>query len=970
MLVRAPLWRAVRADEARTAARARRAIADDPLARAGLALAGCEHLLDKKGDVEALGNWVRRASLRPTPHGVWAGVGVAELGARGARLATGAEPRAWATVAWARLQALGRALLDDAAVWPGVRLLRAPSLVAGGDRAVWLRRGEPCVEVAAPLDETLGALLLALGREGCTLFEARAAAAAAWGDGGPPSADEVDGYLLALVDDGALTHDLEPPLVGPPSLVWMRARLARLMAEADAPSVGAAAAALKTIAALLDEGDLAKSAALVDELLPGEGEALYVVTTLAPPKPMRVAEEPVARAAAIADVLVGLQRALVPPAEERLLDAGLRARLEGLAELYGVGRFATGALTRGEYGALVAAVDDEARPPAPHATLIAWLAEALIAAAARGDEELALDADALRALLGDPEGPPTIEVILTPAARGPWMLALHAPAGATWGRFAAALGDELRGPLGELATLERAVGGGAGEPLDVAWTPTARLADLATHPPIRARAMALLGRVEGAGALALDDVDFALDENLAEAGPLLVDQATGEVVRAAPLHRLRSTLLPAGLGRAAAADTLVRQHAPWALHLGPLADLEALPRILIDNFVVSPRSWRLPLDRRPAALRRLRRERRLPRWVQLGHEDELLPVDLDAPGAWETIARVAGDDPRARLVELWPPPGDELDRDGRRVELVAAAVRPSTAAEVARAHAVARLAPVPPPCDRDPDRRWVTAKIFGAADRAARVLVEAIAPAIAAARGTGEISRWFVLPYVEGPGRREHLRVRLRPVDDAARRRALARLEEALAPARALGDVVALEIGPFFGEPGRFGGADAEEPLTALFEAESDLGCALAADDATAGAGVDLDLAVVVALEALGRGAGLDLASRRALTDRLRRAHGLGARRRGDDPHAALYRALQSRLAALLDHLDADERFAPHIARVDRALAPLDRARVEALLPTLAHLTCVRLGGLDPTVEPRAIYLWDRALESMAARRR
>jgi thiopeptide-type bacteriocin biosynthesis protein len=751
------------------------------------------------------------------------------------------------------------------------------------------------------------------------------------------------------------------------------------MAETDAATVAKAAAALRTIAAALDEGDLEKTAALVDELLPGEGEALYVVTTLAPERPMRVAEEPVARAAAIADVLVGLQRALVPPAEERHLDAGLHARLDGLAELYGVGRFSTGALTRGEYGVTAAAADGdegEARP-APNATLIAWLAEALIAAAARGDEELALDADALRALLGDPEAPPSIELLLTPAARGPWMLALHAPAGASWGRFAAALGDDLRGALGELATLERALQSGAGEPLDVAWCPTARLADVAAHPPVRARALALLGRVEGAAGLALDDADLVLDGNSAEAGPLFVDQATGAVVRATPLHRLRSTLLPSGLARVAAADTLVRQHAPWALHLGPLADLEALPRILIDNFVVAPRSWRLPIDRRPAALRRLRRERRLPRWVQIGHEDELLPIDLDAPGAYEAIARVAGDDPRARLVEIWPPPGDELDRDGRRVELVAAALRPSTPAEVARAAAVAALAPVPPPCVRETgrgaraDRRWVTAKIFGAADRAARVLVEAVAPAITAARAAGEIDRWFVLPYVEGPGRREHLRLRLRSGgDDDASRRALARLDEALAPARALGDVVAVELGPYFGEPGRFGGPDAEEPLTSLFEAESDLACVLAADDdGTAdGEGVELDLAIVAALEALARGAGLELAARRALTARLRRAHGLGARRRADDPHAPLYRALQARLAALVDHLDADERYGPHIARVARALAPLDRARVEALLPTLAHLTAVRLGGLDPTIEPRAVYLWDRALESLAAR--
>jgi thiopeptide-type bacteriocin biosynthesis protein len=947
------LWPVARAAEARSTARARRALAGEPLARSGLALAGLAHLLDKKGDTAALGNWVRRASLRPTPHGVWAGVGVAEIVRatpdRRPVLSTGGAPRAVATVAWARLAALGRALLEDAAVWPGVRVFRAPSLVAGGDRAVWLRRGEPCVEVAAPLDETLRALLDAIGRAGCSLAEAR----------------EVVGedVVLALVDDGALVHDLEPPIVGPPSLVWARARVARLIADTNAESAVEAADALRTIADAIESGsDLAEAAALVDALIGGEGEALHVVTVLAPRRPLVVAEEPIARAAAIADVVYGLQEALAPPADERHLDAALGARLDGLAELYGVGRFSTGALVRGEYGTVASAGDDAETRPAADPTIVAWLAEALVAAAARGDDELALDADALRALLGDPVPPPTIELILAPAARGtPWLLALHGPAGATWGRFAAAVGDSLRGALGEVATLERAFRGVSVERVDVAWCPSPRLGDVAAHPPIRPRALALLGRVEGAAALALDDLEIALDGN---SDPALVDAATGSVVRAAPLHRLRSTLLPSSVARLAAADTLVRQHAPWALHLGPLADLEVLPRILIDNFVVSPRSWRLPLDRRPASLRRLRRALGLPRWVQIGHEDELLAVDLDEPESYRAIARTAGADPRARLVEVWPPPGTELDRDGRRVELVAAAVREPTAAERARFAAIAALDRVPPPVEREPDRRWVTAKIFGTADRHARLLLEAVAPAIAAARDAGELDRWFVLPYVDGPGHREHLRVRLRSED--AGRRALIRLDEALAPARALGDVVSIEIGPYLGEPGRFG-ADAEEPLTALFEAESDLACALAIDDVK-GAAVNVDLAVVAALESLARGAGLTLDARRALTGRLRAAHGLDRRR--DDPHAALYRLLQSRLAALIDHLDGDDRFAPHIARVGRALAPLGSARTEALLPTLCHLTAVRLGGLDPAVEPRAIYLWDRALDSLNARTR
>src|SRR5204862_2386126 len=98
-------------------------------------------------------------------------------------------------------------------------------------------------------------------------------------------------------------------------------------------------------------------------------------------------------------------------------------------------------------------------------------------------------AEELDAVLPPAPSPPTLELVLTPAGPRPgrppgadWLLGLHAPAGATWGRFAHAVGEPLRAALARLAEAERATGGAAR--LDVAFAPAPELADLATHPPV------------------------------------------------------------------------------------------------------------------------------------------------------------------------------------------------------------------------------------------------------------------------------------------------------------------------------------------------------------------------------------------------------------------------------------------------------------------------------------------------------
>ena len=83
----------------------------------------------------------RRAGFRPTPHALYAGVALGQLGDTTA-LDLG-EPVAWITVAYARLVRLGRALLGDPGFRPGVTLSPHPSLLRSGSRILWLHGDEP-----------------------------------------------------------------------------------------------------------------------------------------------------------------------------------------------------------------------------------------------------------------------------------------------------------------------------------------------------------------------------------------------------------------------------------------------------------------------------------------------------------------------------------------------------------------------------------------------------------------------------------------------------------------------------------------------------------------------------------------------------------------------------------------------------------------------------------------------------------
>jgi lantibiotic biosynthesis protein len=667
--------------------------------------------------------------------------------------------------------------------------------------------------------------------------------------------------------------------------------------------------------------------------------------------------------------------------------------------------------------------------------LLTLLVDRIAAASRAGEVEIHLSSEQLDELLPAADAPGSCELFLTPpgepslrraapskakdgpaAASGPgwgWLLGLHAPAGSSWGRFAHALSDVEQAQLFEpLVAAERETRPGE-SCVDVAFAPDVQLGDLCSHPAFREGALAITHWPQRRDALdeggenrgTYGSVSTALDlELVAEpaAGEPLALRHGVRPLSPSPFHRVRSTTAPPGMWRLLTGWSLYRQHRPWAMLWGGLSDLEHLPRVRLDGFVIAPASWRLPPDvvrdlagpsgnsRTPAAQRRFSEWRRgssVPRQVQVGSEDELLPVDLDSADA---AVDLRGHD---RVFEIWPPLADTPDEQGRRVEAVIALVDHPDGDRRARLESdwarVSRTGLVPPPHLRQPGEDgagWTTYKLFGLAETQAAILAEIVAPAVAAARDAKEISSWFFQRYVDPPGRRAHLRVRVH--GDGERMAARLEAEVEQTAARARGQIVSIERTPYFPESARYGGRAGLPAIHRLFEVESDLICAcLASTEAieteasSDESPADMDeqatmepglFHLVLGFDTLTRGLGWSASARQTLAAQRRHAHAEEIDTSTAELWAAAFRRAKPRLRAWL--LDGGPRllrtaFANYERAVVEIAGALASEKRDEIIASLLHVSAVRWLGADRLAELQGYTFWERTLESLAHHR-
>lgn len=959
-LVRAPLL------PVRELPRAAAALQRHPLGSAAIQLASPDLAAAlERGQTDAsasLSRYARRAAFRPTPAGLLAGVAMGQWGAR-TRMETGLVEAALAPT-WERVAALGRELLEWPELRPHVRLRVVPSLLAAGEQAVWLALERDGLEVRfGEIDDVL-ATVIEHAWQWCPWPRLGQAMLDIAGD--EESADEL---LLVLVDRGVLTHDLCPPLVGPPCATWMTKRLAALP-DVLAPLVDPIRQGLALDAA---ESVTDARSRLAD--LPGASRSSSDLTGILrhrPRHPLRLSRAAAERAVACSPLLFRLQEALVGPTAERLCDAGLAEQLDTFVELFGAGAFDVAELATGGFGSALAEKADEKSGQTPDLDVLAFLADALAQAAAHGRHEIDLDPEALERLLPEQGLPASFELFLSPAreparaaAGTDWLLGLHAPAGATWGRFAAALGQPMTDTLAELAEAEERARPGEAA-LDVAYASSPAQADLCAHPAVRRSALALCGWTDGA---CVTPAELQLVMDPAAPEPWTLRTRSGQPVAPQPLHRVRSTTTPAGLYRLLAGWSFARQHAPWAFSWGPFANLAFLPRVRLAGFVVAPASWRVPAQTvlaRPGALTGWRREQRVPAAVQAGEGDELLHLDLRARGADKELARFAG----RRVYEIWPPLDRLPDRSGRRVEVVAAVVDVPDGGEAEYRQGVAdssrQAGVVKSPRQTPPDSNWLSFRLYGAADQQASVLFEAVGPAVRAALRAGEVDAWFFLPYLEQPGARHHLRVRAHATSAKQADAFARRLRRALEPAWGRGDIVDLATSGYFPECARYGGTSLMPDVERVFQAGSELVLDVLAEESQGLLEDERMRVAVLAADALADALGLPLPERLVLSGTCRSACANVGWLDGDQAKLA-FRTVSKRLLADLSAPTGDIaavtsfRRALTTAKPNRALA----AKIRILL----HIQAVRLFGPDPQAEALSYYLWQRTLDSLAARK-
>jgi len=242
---------------------------------------------------------------------------------------------------------------------------------------------------------------------------------------------------------------------------------------------------------------------------------------------------------------------------------------------------------------------------------------------------------------------------------------------------------------------------------------------------------------------------------------------------------------------------------------------------------------------------------------------------------------------------------------------------------------------------------------------------------IRAGQHAGEIDRWFFQRYIDGPGTRHHLRVRVHAASDAALTAFEGRLRDRLRAARESAMVTGIEIDEYRPELGRFR-ADELTAVHDIFESDSELACALLPPPADALERIGL---LARALDALAAGFGLDLDARHALAvARRRAAEGSAAlddedRARADAAFRRVGRALRAGLAADADGGDdpagAAAKLAAHRARTAHAARGLAAEARNRLLPTLLHLAAVRGLGADADGERLAYTFWERTLQGL-----
>ncbi|MFL5345932.1 MAG: lantibiotic dehydratase [Hyalangium sp.] len=878
----------------------------------------------------SLVRYVARMAGRATPMGLFAGVSTGSLGPR-TRLRLGAPE------GHRRHTRLGRAYLDaltgTLAREPALRqvLLYHPnsSLFRSGGRIFYSEApaGPEQPWRSASVEET-DYLRLTLERaaSGARLGELAAALV-----GEEVSLEEARAYVEELVDAQLLVPALAPPLTGPEPLEALVATLR----EHGQPALAEPLARAQQALAALDAEGLGQPPSryrdIAQQLPHTPGLAGLFSVDLYKPAPELTLGEPV-----IAEILRGVEvlHRLQTPGPDKLwtefrqaFEARYGSREVPLVEALNEVGFDRMPPAGSAAAPWLEGVPLRAAKPD---RLVYWgatqdlLLRKLQAAWESGAMEVSLDLEELRgwdtqALRPLPDAWSAMATLVAPSeealSRGEFQVHLAITAGPPGVRQLTRfchLDDSLRQHVERHLRAEEALRPGALF-VDIVHAPKGplRTSDIVHHSRLREHELPFLGR-SGAPA-----------ERQLPVEDLLLSVRGGRCVLRS--RRLGVEVCP----RLAHADNFKRDSQavyrflceyqaegsfPWLFpNLMPFSDARFLPRLVSGRAVLLPATWRLQREElatlggrtsaeRFVAVQRLRRQRRLPRFIvlsEVGSAELALPVDLDHALSVESFAQRVRAREQVVVRELFLGP-ESLCVSGPEGhfghEVVVPFVREVPVEGQAREHAARSRAVA----FRQslPGEEWLQARLYGGARWGDELVRTGVLPVVREALRSGAADRWFF----SREGRLDwHLRVFLHGAPQRLLRETVPALREAVAREIAAGRLSGLSLHPYERDERALGGAEAARVAEQVFQADSE--------------------AVADLLELLPGEEGLELRWWAGLlgVDLLLTDFGVEVRQR-----EALVANLRDRLSRALQ---ADRR-APALSRLYRQRAPV----LEALL--------------------------------------
>jgi len=946
----------------------------------------------------SLVRYLSRMTTRPTPFGLFAGNTIGALGeTTRLELAPRARYRRYSRIDGDYLSDLTDALAADPAIRQRLRYRPNTSLcqVAGRLRYAMRREGHGETKGRSyslvslePADYLVATLSRA--RRGALPPDLAIALVVTEGDAeAQVSRAEADDFINELIDNQVLVSDLAPPVTGPEAVDDIVAQLVEISDIATARDAAAALRAFRATLGQLDQG-LAnqpaqyRGAAETLAPLPAKPEINRLFQVNLVPTATHVELGP----GVIDEIVRGvelLRRLALPRGTDEL--ARFRTAFleryetrevplaEVLDEESGIGFAASQAPSAAASPLLdgLAFPGAAAEDSVPWGARMAFLARRIAGAVATGATEIVLDDADLTAMGATTAAPPPdafqAMIVLATAADGELQIqlgGLNGPPGVSLlGRFChsdRAMHDTVAANL----AAEEALRPGAVF-AEVVHLTDGRLANISARPVLRGHEIVYLGR-SGAPSdrqLAITDLVVSVRDNRVVLRSVSLDR---EVV---PRLTNAHNFVTGALGTYRFLASLQSQNLS-ALHfnVGPLAQLPFVPRIRSGRVVLREASWAMrkaelePVTTatgaaRVQALSRLRSAARLPRWVCVEDNDNVLPVDLDNILSVDSFAQLVKNRTSVTLTELWPAPSELSVHgpDGRYAnEIVVPFVRVAATAPGTRDAATVGAPEAEPRAPRTPHaphalgiRRsfapgseWLYAKLYTGHATADQILTDAIAPIVQQLShdvGPAGAPIWFFLRYSD-PSWHVRFRVRGEPAWLAGEL-----LPKLAAQTRAMlddGRMWRLQLDTYERELERYGGPTGIELAERLFSADS--ACAVDILGMLAGdAGSDARWRLAFrGTDQLLDDLGFDLATRLTLMRRVRDGF---AREHRLDTSVALQRGLgdkyrkeRAALDALLDRTgDADSELSPGLDRL--------AARSLANAPIIAELRAAEQRG-------------------------